>query len=131
PSLSKSPTATPMPKVPPVTPAFSVRSVKVPSRLFLYSALRMGFGGFQKSHGPLLTKYMSIQPSLSKSRNAHPGPRVSGRYRSGDIALSCTHSIPLEDVGTSIKRASLLGESGCLPKRVEAPQPAASQSSSR
>ena len=34
-----------MPKVPPATPAFSVTSVNVPSRLFLYSALRMGFAG--------------------------------------------------------------------------------------
>ena len=33
PSLSKSPTATPIPYPTPATPAFSVTSVKVPSRL--------------------------------------------------------------------------------------------------
>jgi len=33
----------------------------------------------KKSHGPLLTRKISIQPSLSKSRKAQPAPVVSGR----------------------------------------------------
>src|SRR5438067_13082137 len=90
-----------MPKYAPETPAFSVTSVNVPSRLFLYRALRTGFAGFQKSLGPLFTRKMSIQPSLSKSRKAHPGPRASGRKRLGDIAFSWTHAIPLADGGIS------------------------------
>src|SRR5207247_9669869 len=35
--------------------------------------------------------------------NAQPGPTVSGRYRSGDIALSCTKEMPLAAGGTSSK----------------------------
>src|SRR6266536_1104794 len=99
-----------MPKEAPATPAFAVTSVKVPSRLFLYSALRTGFDGFQKSLGPLFTRKISIHPSLSKSRKAQPGPSVSGRNRLGDIAFSWTHVIPDEDDGTSTNRDS------CCPK---------------
>src|SRR5271156_742807 len=44
---------------------------------------------------------MSIQPSLSKSRKAQPGPSVSGRYRLSDMALSCCHSRPLANGGIS------------------------------
>src|SRR5581483_3829892 len=102
-----------MPKYAPETPAFSVTSVKVPSRLFLYSALRTGLVGFQKSLGPLLTRKVSIQPSLSKSRKAQPGPRASGRYRLGDIAFSCTHVIPLADGGTSANKGLLAA--ACCP----------------
>src|SRR5438876_7412061 len=93
-----------MPKKAPLTPAFSVTSVKVPSRLFLYSALRTGFEGFQKSLGPLFTRKISIQPSLSKSKNAQPGPSVSGRNRLGDMAFSCRQVMPDDDGGTSTKR---------------------------
>src|SRR5215469_4045075 len=66
-----------MPKEVPATPAFSVTSVNVPSRLFLYSALRTGFGGFQKSLGPLLTRKMSTQPSSFDAgcRRRHCGRR--------------------------------------------------------
>jgi hypothetical protein len=46
---------------------------------------------------------MSIQPSLSKSRNAQPGPELSGRYFSGDFPLVWTHLIPLFSGGTSSK----------------------------
>src|SRR5947208_12959831 len=95
-----------MPKYAPETPAFSVTSVNVPSRLFRYRAFRTGLDGFQKSLGPLLTRKMSIQPSLSKSRKAQPGPRASGRYLLGDIAFSWTHLIPLWAGGTSTNSGS-------------------------
>ena len=35
--------------------------------------------------------------------NATPGPIVSGRYRSGDIAFSCTQVMPLTLAGISSK----------------------------
>src|SRR3954462_5587806 len=75
---------------------------------------------------------MSIHPSLSYSRNAHPGPRVSGRYRFSDIALSCTHSMWLADAVTSENKGSVLADvAGCANTlRVDMPD-AASQSHSR
>src|SRR3984957_7324401 len=43
---------------------------------------------------------MSIQPSLSESKNAQPGPVDSGRYFSGERSFACVHAMPLSDEAT-------------------------------
>jgi len=46
---------------------------------------------------------MSIQPSLSKSKNAQPAPLVSGRCFAADRPAVCAQRIPLFVAGISSK----------------------------
>src|SRR6266568_6145703 len=55
---------------------------------------------------------MSIQPSLSYSRNAQPGPTVSGMYISGDSPAVCVQVMPLLAPGISSKAETEAAFSG-------------------
>jgi hypothetical protein len=75
---------------------------------------------------------MSVQPSLSKSKNATPGPIVSGSQRSADMAFSCTQVMPLAEAGISSKTGELANARGPMEGRpAAAPARPSSRTNSR
>src|SRR5579871_3507428 len=84
--------ATPRPYISTSSPLPAVTSVKVPLRLLWYRAGRERRPlGVQSL---LLISRMSGQPSPSKSKKAHPEPRVSGSHFFPALPLLCTNLMP-------------------------------------
>ena len=119
PSLSKSPTETPIPYISTSSPLPAVTLVNVPFLLLRYRAWseRRPLG----CQSLLLTSRMSGQPSPSASKNAQPEPTVSGRYFLPARPVLWTKVIPAAAV-TSVNWMELDGAAETATPRQEEQQ---------